>query len=167
MVRIGNVVVLALTPDMPPVIALVMTVWPASKKPRPCVHDVALDRVKCFRGILLNQNPTEPRQLQPTDHMWRYVPAQVMAVLDVEDSSMEKGSVLLSQQSLDAVEKLRAPEELLGDGLANGGQVVAKKRKASSQLTNLKTVHRRLYKTATATVKPKKDCHTEATEDTW
>ena len=38
----------------------------------------------------------------PSHHMWRYLSSQVVAVLDVEDSSMEQGHIMMTERSVGA-----------------------------------------------------------------
>eukprot|EP00435_Cladocopium_sp_Y103_P061864 s491_g23.t1 len=68
---------------------------------------VALERVKCFRAVLLNKNETALRKLMPTNHMWRYLSAQVVVVLDVQDSGMEEGHILVTERPLEAFYRLK------------------------------------------------------------
>ena len=148
-------------PGAPPIVALVMTLWPASKKPRPIVHDVALDRVKAFRAILLNEHPTDSGRMQPSEHMWRYIAAQVVAVLDVDQAKMETGDIFLTQRSVDAIHKLK--EQLA----VPDGETGAVKRKKTIKPPSFKEVQRRLRKNGETTAKPKKDASTSAVEEAW
>ena len=49
--------------------------------------------------------------------MWRYLFSQVVAVLDVEESSMEKGNIMMTERSVDAFHRLKGEcEEDKADG---------------------------------------------------
>ena len=43
----------------------------------------------------------------PSHHMWRYLSSQVVAVLDVEDSSMEQGHIMMTERSVGAFHHLK------------------------------------------------------------
>eukprot|EP00435_Cladocopium_sp_Y103_P000434 s270_g1.t1 len=161
--KIGNVVVLNLGHGVKPVPALVLTLWPASKKPRPCIQEVEITRVKCFRGVLLEEceDPEKPCQLVPTDFVWRYIYQQVVAVLDVEQSNLVAGRIIVSQASMDALALVREQaqdehdaEE--GEGQeGSGSKPKTKKRKGKDRAQNFYRIRQRLKKQAEATNKKK------------
>ena len=168
--RIGNVVVLNLGHGVQPVPALVLTVWPASKKPRPCVQEVEISRVKCFRGVLLQEgeDPEKPCHLVPTDFVWRYIYQQVVAVLDVEESNLYAGRIVVSKASMHALSL--AQEQQAEQGVDEAGQDSAQEEQDASGhkakgrgkgkgkgARNFKRVRDRLKKQAEATSK-KKTC---------
>ena len=132
--------VLALGGRQPLVMALVQTAWPISKKPRPLVHQIALERVKCFRAVLLKEHDTEPRKVVPTNHMWRYLSSQVVAVLDVEDSRLEKGHIMMTERSLDAFHRLKGEGECEEDKA--DGEKSQKKKPKKGKGTGFKAAHR-------------------------
>ena len=154
--------------------ALVLTVWPASKKPRPCVQEVEITRVKCFRGVLLQEgtDPEKPTHLAPTDFVWRYIYQQVVAVLDVEESNLYAGRIVVSRASMQALasaqeqqaEQAEQGAEESDEGSAAEGASGRKAKKAKGKgkgkgraARNFKRVRERLKKQAEATAK-KKTC---------
>lgn len=159
--RLGNVVVLNLGHGMLPVPALVLTLWPCSQKPRPCVHPVGLAQVKSFRAVLLQVSEEQENKLLPTDHAWRYLSSQVVAILDVDESNLEQGHIVMSEQSVNALKavRLEAPKFPDSDIAGNAAKKVRKH-------TAFQKIHTRLRKGALATSK-KKACDTGHTEDIW
>ena len=153
-------VAVALPGNVPPAVALVLTVWPLSKKPRPLVHEVALERVKCFRAVILSQSAEDDRRMVPTEHMWRYLSSQVIAVLDVETCDMEKGNIVLSEKSLQAVSELNTDIQIM-QGAAEADDA-EKVKKGVIKSSVLKTARRRLQRSAKATLKKTKECEVEA-----
>ena len=172
--RIGNVVVLNLGHGVQPVPALVLTVWPASKKPRPCVQEVEISRVKCFRGVLLQEgeDPQKPCHLVPTDYVWRYIYQQVVAVLDVEESNLYAGRIVVSKASMHALslaQEEQAEQDQTGQGSeeeeqdASGHKAKGRGKGKGKGARSFKRVRERLKKQAEATSK-KKTCDVLDTE---
>ena len=103
LLRIGQVVVLQVITDAVP--ALVHTVWPESKKPKPCVQKIPLARVRSFRATLLKAQEGS-NELAPTEHTWVYQGWHVLAILDVSDANISAGKICLTQSSMDALKLL-------------------------------------------------------------
>lgn len=101
--RIGQVVVLQVITDAVP--ALVHTVWPESKKPKPCVQKIPLARVRSFRATLLKAQEGS-NELTPTEHTWVYHGWHVLAILDVSDANISAGKICLTQSSMEALKLL-------------------------------------------------------------
>ena len=155
--------VLALPGRNPPAMALVQTVWPVSKKPRPLVHKVALERVRCFRAVLLKEHGTESRKVVPTNHMWRYLSAQVIAVLDVEESNMAQGHIIVTERSLDAFHRLKGEDKCEED---QGDDEKSKKKKGKT--VGFKAAHRRLRCSTMKYMKKKKNpAEADDLMETW
>lgn len=92
-----------------PAPALVLTLWPSTKKSRPCVQEVAMSRVKCFRAVLLAESKVaSDRRLLPTDFAGRYLPNQVIGILDVEDCCLPEGKIVVTEKSLEALQLLKS-----------------------------------------------------------
>lgn len=152
---------------MEPTPALVMTVWPFAKKPRPVAQEVGIARVKCFRAVILTVSELEPGRLLPTDHVWRYLGCQVLAVLDVEEAQLENGFLKVSQRSMEAIEQLTMREsghQTSGDMGPEHEKNKGKKAKTIKAPT-FKAVRRRLRQCALASEK-KKVSETGKTDET-
>lgn len=154
-----------------PVPALVLTVWPFAKKPRPVVQDVGVARVKCLRAVMLSAAEQEPGRLVPTDHVWRYLGCQVLAVLDVEEAQLESGIIRASERSMAAIQRLTSQEsgrENQGGAHPEGEEREESKetkKKTTIKAPSFKSVHRRLRQCALATEK-KKVTETEKNSET-
>ena len=107
--RTGKAIVLQLDKDAKAVAAVIHTLWPCSSKPRPCVHEVEMSRVKSFRATLL-ETGDDPHVLLPTQHAWRYSVLQVLAILDCEPGSIADGKVVLTPESAKALQSLQVAE---------------------------------------------------------
>ena len=132
--RTGNVVVLSLGKDVEPAPALLLTLWPSTKKSRPCVQHVAISRVKCFRAVLLAESKdANDRRLLPTDFVWRYFPNQVIAILDVEETCLPEGKIVISEKSVEALQWLKSQRfDVHVEEQANGKRKKGKTTKGAS-----------------------------------
>ena len=87
--------------------------------------------------------------------MWRYLSSQVVAVLDVEDSSMEKGHIMMTEPSVGAFHRLKGEGECEEDK-ADGEKSQQEKPKQGKG-TGFKAAHRRLRGTVFRSMKKNQD----------
>ena len=65
--------------------------------------------MKCFRAVLLAESKVaSDRRLLPTDFAGRYLPNQVIGILDVEDCCMPEGKIVVTEKSLEALQLLKS-----------------------------------------------------------
>ena len=151
--RIGKVVVLQFGEGEPIKAAVVLTLYPLVKKPRPCVQEIPLDRVKSFRATILQQKDHEMAgTMAVTNFTWRYLPHQVIGILDVnlDASRLVDGSVELTSDSVRALEALQQENAVVeADGVPKG-----KSSKKTKQKRSMAEIKRRLAKMANKKLKP-------------
>ena len=73
--------------------------------------------------------------------MWRYLSSQVVTVLDVEDSNMEKGHIMMTERSVGAFHRLKGEGECEED---KAGEKSQQKKPKQGKGTGFKAAHRRL-----------------------
>ena len=147
-------ILLFLSAGTPPVPAVVLTLFPAGKKPRPSVQKVQLSAIKSFRAIVMQKEQGENTVLVPTSHCWRYTPLNVLCILDVESSDLSLGKVTLTRESLDAWDRLRdeqmSLDELEPEKVGQKKRRVGKKGATASQKTVLAKARKHLHAAAKA-----------------
>ena len=83
--------------------------------------------------------------------MWRYLSSQVVAVLDVEDSNMDKGHITMTERSVGAFHRLKGEGECEEDKA--DGEKSQKKKPKKGKGTGFKAAHRWLRGTALRSMK--------------
>jgi len=91
----------------PLLVCLVMTLWPKMQKPKPCAASVPLTNIKCFRAVVLEQTD---EGLKPTTTLSMLDGINVLAILDSEGSDLNRGNLVISQESQELLSKLKAGE---------------------------------------------------------
>lgn len=105
--RTGNIVVAYTGEKDPLLVCLVMTLWPKMQKPKPCAASVPLTNIKCFRAVVLEQTD---EGLKPTTTLSMLDGINVLAILDSEGSDLNRGNLVISQESQELLSKLKAGE---------------------------------------------------------
>ena len=134
-------------------VALVHTMRPNSKKPKPCVQELPLDRVKCFRATILLETEGSDA-VCPTELTWMYTPENVLAILDVMEADVASGKIVLTPSSKAALSTLKAqelPELEVKNGRKRRAKETAEKEvSASSAKLSFKSVAKKVKMVAAA-----------------
>ncbi|CAK9052489.1 unnamed protein product [Durusdinium trenchii] len=98
-------------PDQVPTVALVMTVFPVAKKPRPCAQPVPLSHIKSFRAVQLKGKEENGKIVfEPTSNSWIFSSSHVLAILDIDASlsDVASGRLTLTPESLDVFAEVQS-----------------------------------------------------------
>ena len=147
-------VALNLGEGLAPCAAIILTLWCMAKKPKPCGQECTLKAAHAFRAVLLKASD-EPEDFETTQNVSKFVPEQVIAILDVEDGDLTVGKVSLTEASGMALAKLMAADLPVVPALAErcGRHGRGRKRKATPTATiSFKHVHRRLRERSSVNV---------------
>lgn len=112
----------------------VLTVWPRAKKPRPSAAAVPLVLVKTFRACLLRQRDDAAASFEPTDCCGHFHPDTVFAILDCSEVNHSEGRVVISEESLLALERLKRTQHHVPE--ASSGKSRKRKREKSNKEEN-------------------------------
>eukprot|EP00435_Cladocopium_sp_Y103_P024467 s2243_g6.t1 len=110
MARSGSVVALNLGDGLAPCAAIILTLWNLAKKPKPCGQECTLKAAHAFRAVLLRASEENPSEFSATQSVSKFIPEQVIAILDVEDGDLTVGKLTLTEGSGTALAKLMAAD---------------------------------------------------------
>lgn len=147
--------------------ALVHTLWPLTKKPKPCVQELPLQRVKCFRATILTGSCVNELAMSPTEHTWVFTPEHVLAILDVAEATISSGSIMLTASSLQALKALQAtPLPVMEEKKKKGSAQPKAKAKETLARTMIQRAKLRLKKTGLTAGTDKSKSSTSAASTT-
>lgn len=128
--------------------ALIHTLWPTAKKPKPLAQPVPLNRLRCFRGTVMLET-AKAGELIPSDITAVFVADQVLAILDIVKADQSSGSIVLSPSSQEIMKKCKDEHYPVQEAAKRG-----RKRKQSADASdplkppNFKCVASRLRRLA-------------------